>query len=189
MSGVNLGEEIAGILNKQDLLRMLNRLSTKEVIIQLSKEHGLNDHFYNQSFISFRKCCLEVKHLPTDLYVLFCDVLNGARSEDEIFPYFLQHAHKVYPHLSCLDELRHVSNLSDPTDSYPEARSMNRKVIFHAGPTNSGKTYHAIERFRSAKSGVYCGPLKLLAVEVFNKTNAKDVPCDLVTGEERRYAR
>ena len=40
----------------------------------------------------------------------------------------------------------------------------------------------------TAKSGVYCGPLKLLAVEVFNKTNARDVACDLVTGEERKYA-
>lgn len=66
---------------------------------------------------------------------------------------------------------------------------MKRKIIFHAGPTNSGKTYHALERFMTAKSGVYCGPLKLLAVEVFNKTNAKGVNCDLVTGEERKYAR
>lgn len=54
---------------------------------------------------------------------------------------------------------------------YPEARAIQRKVIFHAGPTNSGKTYHAIQRFLAAKSGVYCGPLKLLAHEIFEKTN------------------
>ena len=64
-----------------------------------------------------------------------------------------------------------------------------RRIIFHAGPTNSGKTYHALERFMSAKSGVYCGPLKLLAVEVFNKSNSNGVACDLVTGEERRAGR
>lgn len=52
------------------------------------------------------------------------------------------------------------------------ARGRNRKIIFHAGPTNSGKTHHALERFMSAKTGVYCGPLKLLAVEVFNKCNS-----------------
>ncbi|KAF5284437.1 hypothetical protein FQR65_LT13543 [Abscondita terminalis] len=40
----------------------------------------------------------------------------------------------------------------------------------------------------AAKSGVYCGPLKLLATEVFNKTNENGTPCDLVTGEERSYA-
>ena len=58
------------------------------------------------------------------------------------------------------------SDLTDPPNWYPEARAINRKIIFHAGPTNSGKTYHALERFMTAKSGIYCGPLKLLAVEV-----------------------
>ncbi|MEQ2199883.1 hypothetical protein XENOCAPTIV_015574, partial [Xenoophorus captivus] len=70
---------------------------------------------------------------------------------------------------------------------YPEARAIQRKVVFHAGPTNSGKTYHAIQRYLAAKSGVYCGPLKLLAHEIFEKSNSADVPCDLVTGEERTF--
>lgn len=56
---------------------------------------------------------------------------------------------------------------------YPEARSKNRKIVFHAGPTNSGKTYHAMERFLEAKSGVYCGPLKLLATEIYHKANKR----------------
>ena len=34
-------------------------------------------------------------------------------------------------------------------------------------------------RFCNAKTGVYCGPLKLLAVEVFNKTNGRGIDCDL----------
>jgi len=72
---------------------------------------------------------------------------------------------------------------------YPQARGLQRKIIFHAGPTNSGKTYHALERFLSAKSGIYCGPLKLLASEVHKKANERGTPCDLVTGEERNYAR
>lgn len=65
---------------------------------------------------------------------------------------------------------------------------MERKIIFHAGPTNSGKTYQALEKLRTSESGVYCGPLKMLAVEVSQKLNSKGTPCDLVTGEERRYA-
>lgn len=48
---------------------------------------------------------------------------------------------------------------------------MNRKIIFHAGPTNSGKTYNALKRFLTSKSGIYCGPLKLLATEIFRKSN------------------
>lgn len=60
---------------------------------------------------------------------------------------------------------------------YPEARAIQRKVIFHAGPTNSGKTYHAIQRYLAAKSGVYCGPLKLLAHEIFEKSNTAVCVC------------
>ena len=54
---------------------------------------------------------------------------------------------------------------------YPEARSIQRRIIYHAGPTNSGKTYHALQRFFAAKSGVYCGPLRMLANEVYYKAN------------------
>lgn len=84
--------------------------------------------------------------------------------------------------------------------AYPKARSMKRKIIYHAGegvlilpicticcmdavaavdrkiryaarcvftagPTNSGKTHTALQRLQGAKSGVYCGPLRLLAME------------------------
>ena len=59
------------------------------------------------------------------------------------------------------------------TVRYPEARAINRRIVFHMGPTNSGKTFHALQRFMAAKSGVYCGPLKLLAAEVFEKCNTQ----------------
>ena len=57
------------------------------------------------------------------------------------------------------------------------ARGIQRKIIFHAGPTNSGKTHHALESFLSADNGIYCGPLKLLASEVFLKSNAAVSQC------------
>ena len=132
---------------------------------------------------------MNIDLLPTELYILFSDILAGANHNHDIFPYFLTHAKKVFPHLDCLDDLRLISDLTDPPNWYSEARAMNRKIIFHAGPTNSGKTYHALERFTTAKSGVYCGPLKMLAVEVHAKTNKRGTDCDLVTGEERRLAR
>ena len=154
----------------------------------LSKEQGLDDYLYWQACVSFRKYCMDITYLPPELYILFSDILQGAVHEDSIFPYFLSHARKVFPHLECLDELKLISDLTNPPNWYPDARAMNRKIIFHAGPTNSGKTYEAMKRFKAAKSGVYCGPLKLLAVEVFNKCNKEGTPCDLVTGEERKRA-
>ena len=62
---------------------------------------------------------------------------------------------------------------------YGLARNMNRKIIFHAGPTNSGKTYHALQRFKAAGSGIYCGPLRLLAMEVYDKC-MKDVSSEVL---------
>lgn len=87
-----------------------------------------------------------------------------------------------------MDDLKQISDLRQPANWYPSARAINRKIVFHSGPTNSGKTYHAMERFLTAKSGVYCGPLKLLATEVYLKSNLRGTPCDLVTGEERKFA-
>ena len=35
---------------------------------------------------------------------------------------------------------------------------------------------------RAAASGVYCGPLRLLAMEVYDELNALGTRCDLITG-------
>lgn len=85
----------------------------------------------------------------------------------------MRHAKQMFPHLECMDDLKKISDLRTPANWYPESRAITRKIIFHSGPTNSGKTYHALERFNMAKSGIYCGPLKLLASEVFNKSNSR----------------
>lgn len=137
---------------------------------------------------SFLRYCRDTENLPADLHIVFSDIHQGAGNVDDIFPYFLRHAKLIFPHLDCMDDLKRISDLREPANWYPQARMINRKIIFHAGPTNSGKTYHAMERFLTAKSGVYCGPLKLLATEVYHKSNKRGTPCDLVTGEERSYA-
>jgi ATP-dependent RNA helicase SUPV3L1/SUV3 len=38
-----------------------------------------------------------------------------------------------------------------------------------------------------AKTGLYCGPLRLLAHEIYTRLTAKGKPCALLTGEEQRY--
>ena len=54
---------------------------------------------------------------------------------------------------------------------FTSARKMKRKIVFHSGPTNSGKTYHALKRFQDSNSGIYGGPLRMLAAEVYSRTN------------------
>ncbi len=70
-------------------------------------------------------------------------------------------------------------------DLYPAVRLRTRKFVFHIGPTNSGKTYSAMQALRSAGSGAYLGPLRLLAYEQFEAMNTDGYPCSLWTGEER----
>lgn len=65
------------------------------------------------------------------------------------------------------------------------ARQLQRQHHFYLGPTNSGKTYQALETLKQAKSGVYLAPLRLLAMEVRDRLTQAGVPCNLVTGEER----
>lgn len=60
------------------------------------------------------------------------------------------------------------------------------KIIFHSGPTNSGKTYNALERLKEAKRGLYLGPLRLLAAEIYENLTADGVYTNLFTGQERR---
>ncbi len=71
-----------------------------------------------------------------------------------------------------------------PEMEFAETHKMKRHFILHIGPTNSGKTYHALERLKTAEHGVYLGPLRLLALEVYEKMNGAQVPCTMLTGQE-----
>jgi len=79
-----------------------------------------------------------------------------------------------------------LADMRNPGEWFPGARNMRRRIIMHVGPTNSGKTYQALQRLEKAKSGWYGGPLRLLAHEVFNRMNNKGIKCNLKTGEEIR---
>ncbi|MBF0423571.1 MAG: hypothetical protein HQL73_11325 [Magnetococcales bacterium] len=65
------------------------------------------------------------------------------------------------------------------------ARGQQRHFTIFLGPTNSGKTYQALQRLATAGHGIYLAPLRLLALEVAETLNAWGVPCSMVTGEER----
>src|SRR3954469_20053286 len=56
------------------------------------------------------------------------------------------------------------------------------------GPTNTGKTHHAVERMLAHGSGIIGLPLRLLAREVYDRVTARvgEAAVALVTGEEKR---
>ena len=69
---------------------------------------------------------------------------------------------------------------------YNPSLRRNVRYTLHIGETNTGKTHHALERMKDAKTGLYLAPLRLLALEVYEKLNLEGVPCALKTGEEEK---
>ena len=87
-----------------------------------------------------------------------------------------------------ITKLKQLTDLSAPAKAFPFTRAMKRKIICHLGPTNSGKTYAAIEELKKMSidargHGVYCAPLRLLAQEMYDKLNEGGIKCSLRTGE------
>lgn len=77
------------------------------------------------------------------------------------------------------------STPDDYTKLFPLARKMKRHFVLHIGPTNSGKTYQAVQELMAADSGIYLAPLRLLAYEQYESMNSNGCPCSMITGEER----
>lgn len=71
--------------------------------------------------------------------------------------------------------------------SLPARRIEPDTVVAHLGPTNSGKTHHALEVLKERGRGVYAGPLRMLAQEAHRRLASElgDAAVGLVTGEER----
>ena len=75
------------------------------------------------------------------------------------------------PTLDTIARLYRAADLSYPADLFPKARAMKRKFIMHVGPTNSGKTHMALRALAASNSGLYAGPLRLLAHEIWERLN------------------
>ena len=69
----------------------------------------------------------------------------------------------------------------------PSRRTAPQRVVAHLGPTNSGKTHAALQELAEKRSGVYAGPLRMLAQEAHRRLGEwiGSEHVGLVTGEER----
>ena len=86
---------------------------------------------------------------------------------------------------------RESINLAEYPATFELAHRLPRRFIALLGPTNSGKTHEAMEALAKAKSGVYLAPLRLLALENYERLcemerKGERLKVSLVTGEERR---
>lgn len=88
--------------------------------------------------------------------------------------------------LDRMTALFRAADLSKPHTQHAYTRSSpRRKIVMHVGPTNSGKTHHALRALASAKRGLYAGPLRLLAHEIWERLNmGKIVPLEVQDPKE-----
>lgn len=79
-----------------------------------------------------------------------------------------------------------LQTINNPLNWFPKTKVYKRKFFLHVGPTNSGKTYTALNLLKESRSrSFYAGPLRLLAKEIFDKFNHQyKIPCNLLTGEK-----
>lgn len=89
-----------------------------------------------------------------------------------------------------LEEKRQEAEITALLESFSpdyyisRAKQLERVFVLHIGPTNSGKTFDAVEDLKKNSPGTYLGPLRLLALEMADRINADGIPCSMITGEE-----
>ncbi len=117
-----------------------------------------------------------VPYIPVDLSLSSKLIKKTIRR----FLYAIQeHIYKQQRQQLLAQTIRDFKNL------FPLARSLRRKLILHIGPTNSGKTYTAMQRLKNADTGYYLAPLRLLALEGYEELQKSGIDASLITGEEQ----
>lgn len=170
-----------------------NELDFSDVINESKKEH--EEQFLQElgALVDECKTYTTLLHLSDEaLYGKVYDVLLDLMpSSLNISPKIVRKSVKRFVH-NISDEIikkqRYTllaGTIRDFKNLFPIARDMRRKLTLHIGPTNSGKTYQAMQKLKSADTGYYLAPLRLLALEGFEDLKESSIAASLITGEEQ----
>ncbi|KAI8923477.1 hypothetical protein BC831DRAFT_470837, partial [Entophlyctis helioformis] len=119
---------------------------------------GVDSSIIKSGLVRFRNALLadELPGLP--LSDVISNFVDSPKISHIIMPALYAFLQREYPNeTSNLTLLINSSDLRAPAEWYPQARAIKRKIVMHIGPTNSGKTYAAIQRFKQSTTGIYCG--------------------------------
>ncbi|ROW05261.1 hypothetical protein VSDG_00170 [Cytospora chrysosperma] len=161
-----------GIRSRDDLAKEASLFrNIIEKAFDLASRSGSTSRQQNPYFWSWRNAFIsgDSKELMTELNYSFTS--------------FIVRQHLSKDAIACHERL---ADFRFPHEWFPATRTMQRTIHLHVGPTNSGKTYNALKALEESKTGIYAGPLRLLAHEVYTRFKAKGKRCALVTGEEQR---
>ncbi|KAG2531030.1 hypothetical protein JM16_001351 [Phytophthora kernoviae] len=191
MQGVKWPSELAKRVHRR-MRHFPRNYESKELVV----EAGMNPAEWALAASTFRKNFLSE---PSNYFRDQEELMAFGRDLDDVkkhnsfifYPFFLNFARTNNYLPTGEDNDKALSQLTDlrlPHEMYPFATAMKRKIIYHEGPTNSGKTHQALERLKQAgeNGGIYCGPLRLLALEIFERLNSDGLYTSLVTGQEKK---
>ncbi len=186
-----------GVLAKPSKWRKLEREARAALIAERANERArreLDEHV--RAFVrELAAECEDAGLAPMDFLHTLAD-LQTSEPAGAIFDRIRQrlgHAVERQREEQHAERTRQSINLAEYPASFDVARRLPRRFIALLGPTNSGKTHKAMEALAKAASGVYLAPLRLLALENYERLleaerHGKPLAVSLVTGEERRLA-
>ncbi|RSK27200.1 RNA helicase [Bacillus sp. HMF5848] len=154
---------------------------TDSFVMELLNEHlyDLCTYFLESLSDEYLEDLLEVSDVPFDITV------HKEIFERQLAAWELRQAEEAAEvERKRKEEERMLADIFGP-EYHPDTNKGIRYVL-HIGETNTGKTFQALERMKHAESGLYLAPLRLLALEVYDKLNHDGVLCNLKTGEEEK---
>lgn len=194
---------------QRDFKKYKSQINQIEEIVEHSKPGALIEHessirkklkklkeLEDQSLKDFNEVCERYEEILENISKRMLDFYNKKNNTEFDFYEVVRGNYNSFLNQGIITILtkQHIPKLiakefeenfpSNPKDEYLRARHMKRKFYIHLGDTNTGKTYNAIERLKTAEKGIYLSPLRILALENFEKLNKEGVICDLSTGEE-----
>ena len=187
-----------GVLAKPSKWRKMDLGARRELIEERATRDAMDD--LNQEVEEFvREVADQCEEAGFDP-MLFLHVLEELETSEPAEYVFGRIQQRLEHAVEREQEERHAArtkesiNLAEYPASFETARKMARRFIALLGPTNSGKTHKAMEALAAADSGVYLAPLRLLALENYERLqnvvreDGEPLAVSLVTGEERRLA-
>lgn len=183
---IDLNSLLKAIWNEEDL-------DFSMVIQEAKKEH--EEHFLNDLEVLVNQC-EDYAHLlhftKKELHQKIYEFLIGLLPTNlTLTPKIIRKTTRVF-----IKEIKEqliktqrqallARTIRDFKNLFPLARELRRKLILHIGPTNSGKTYQAMQKLQNADTGYYLAPLRLLALEGYENMLDKNIDASLITGEEQ----
>ncbi|PHH79022.1 hypothetical protein CDD82_2715 [Ophiocordyceps australis] len=155
----------------------------------MQKHVGLDEHKIEESLKKFSKTLINARSMLIKTSPAYKRIRQAATLQEITNELIYQFQCVAFEHVISKDTeqvQKRLMDMSHPPEWFPATRTIERTIHCHVGPTNSGKTYTALQALEKSRRGVYAGPLRLLAAEVYNRMIAKGRACALYTGEEVR---